>query len=134
MKDEIDEFIAGLEKMGKDVDEEAKKVLNIVSPIAIRNLQSNIEGAANRGYSTGDLAKSIIATTPRANDRGVFSAVRPTGVNRHGVRNGEVLGYLEHGVASHGQEAHPVLQKSASQSEKVLIEEMDKALERLSEF
>ena len=132
--DDLDEFIAGLEKAGRSVSEEANKILDKVSPIAVQTLKSEIEQASNRGYSTGDLKNSIQATKAKENRLGNFTAVRPTGTNKRGVRNGEVLGYLEHGVKSHGQEARPVLQKSARKSEKVLFEECEKMLERLTDF
>ena len=134
MKNEIDDFIAGLERMMKDVDQESRNVLAKVSPMAVNNLRSSIQAAATRGFSTGELAGSISSTIPRTNDIGSFIAVRPTGVNSHGVRNGEVLGYLEYGVRSHGQEPRPVLQKSLNQSEKALYEECEKMLEKLSDF
>ena len=131
---EIDDFIKGLERMMKDVDEESRKVLKKVSPTAVSNLRSNVQAAANRGYSTGDLAGSISSTTPRTNDIGSFVAVRPTGTNRHGVRNGEVLGYLEHGVPSRGIEPRPVLERSLKQSEKALYDECEKMLQKLADF
>ena len=133
-KNEIDDFIAGLEAMMEDVDEESRKVLAKVSPIAVENLKRNVQANANRGYSTGDLAGSISSTTPRTNDIGSFIAVRPTGTNRHGVRNGEVLGYMEHGVPSRNIEPRPVLQQSLKQSEQALFDECEKMLEKLSQF
>lgn len=134
MKNEIDDFIAGLERMMKDVDEESRKVLKKVSPVAVSNLKSNVTASANRGYATGDLAGSISSTEPRTNDIGSFIAVRPTGTNRHGVRNGEVLGYLEYGVPSRGIEPRPVLERSAKQSAQVLYNECDKMLQKLTDF
>ena len=55
-------------------------------------LKSEIEKAANKGYATGALKNSIKATKATVNKQGCFAAVRPTGVDEKGVRNGEKFG------------------------------------------
>lgn len=99
-----------LEKMLKRLGEPEKmavKAVDAASPVLVRALKGAIESATS-SKSTGSLAASIEATSARQNELGVFSAVRPTGTDSKGVRNGAKLAYLEYGVRSHGQPPRPV--------------------------
>lgn len=85
----------------------AIKAVDAASPVLVNAMKSSISGATS-GRATGELVGSIEATSARQNEMGVFSAVRPTGTDRKGVRNGAKLAYLEYGVASNNQPPRPV--------------------------
>lgn len=113
--DELDKFTKGLSDLASDIDEVAKDCIDTATPTLVKALQNNINGAANRGYATGRLARSIVPTKAKTNAYGNFAAVRPIGVDEKGVRNGEKLAYLEYGTSK--QEAHPVMAKAIAQAE-----------------
>lgn len=134
----------GLDKMlGKLAHPEAMAIraVDAAVPVIEKNLKAGIASAANRvdgrgrPYSTGELAASVEATDARENAYGVFSAVRPTGVDSKGMRNAEKMAYLEYGVASHGQAPRPVRQKVIQESEaecvKIMQDVIDKAVDDL---
>ena len=134
--DNLSQFFAKLEHPEKI----AIKAVDKASPVLEKSLRSEIEKAANRidargkPYSTGELAASIERTKARENDLGVFAVVKPEGTDSKGLRNVEKLAYLEYGVASKGQVAHPVRQKANNAAEEecvkimqeVVYEEVDK--------
>ena len=107
-----------LEKLLKKLDEPEKmaiKAVDAASPVLVRALQGAINSATSGG--TGALAGSISATSARQNELGVFSAVRPTGTDANGVRNGAKLAYLEYGVKSHNQPPRPVRASAVAAAE-----------------
>lgn len=112
---ELDDFLKGLSDLTDDIDEIAKDCIDSAMPTLEDALKSNIRAAANRGYSTGELERSISSTKAKTNAYGNFAAVRPVGADIKGVRNGEKLAYLEYGTSK--QAAHPVMAKSISQAE-----------------
>lgn len=112
---ELDDFMEGLSELASDIDEVAKDCIDAASPTLANALKSNISAAANRGYSTGELERSITPTKAKTNAYGNFAAVRPVGSDKNGMRNGEKLAYLEYGTSK--QEAHPVIAKSIAQAE-----------------
>lgn len=101
-----------LEKMLRKLEHPEKmaiKAVDAASPVLVRAMQSAISSATgNSGRGKGTLAGSISATSARQNELGVFSAIRPTGSDSKGVRNGAKLAYLEYGVRSHNQPPRPV--------------------------
>lgn len=62
-----------------------------------RSTKKAIHKAANRGYATGELERSVYATDPKKNSLGSFVVVKPAGTDSKGVRNGEKWGYLLNG-------------------------------------
>lgn len=100
---ELEKLIAKLTQPEKI----AIKAVDAASPVLVNAMKSSISGATS-GRAHGDLVGSIEATSARQNEMGVFSAVRPTGTDGKGVRNGAKLAYLEYGVASHNQPPRPV--------------------------
>jgi len=113
--DDLGAFIDGLEELGANINDIAKECIDEAAPTLEQALKSNIAAAANRGYSTGALASSIVPTRAKINNYGVFSAVRPVGSDSGGTRNGEKLAYLEYGQRT--QAPHPVMAKSVAQAE-----------------
>lgn len=109
--DELEKILRKLEQPEKM----AIKAVDAASPVLVSALKGAINAATKGGH--GDLAGSIEATSARQNELGVFSAVRPTGTDRKGVRNGEKLAYLEYGVKSHHQPPRPVRQAAVAAAE-----------------
>lgn len=107
-----------LEKMLRKLSQPEKmaiKAVDAASPILVNALKGAISGATKGGH--GDLAASISATSARQNELGVFAAVRPTGTDREGVRNGAKLAYLEYGVKVHNQPPRPVRASAVASAE-----------------
>lgn len=111
----LDDLINGLSELAGDINEVAKDCIDLATPTLEEVLRNNVKAAANRGYSTGELARSISATKAKTNAYGNFAAVRPVGTDGKGVRNGEKLAYLEYGTSK--QVAHPVMAKSIAEAE-----------------
>ena len=110
--DELEKMLKKLEKPEKI----AIKAVDAASPVLVRAMKNAIDSATS-GDATGSLAGSISATSARQNELGVFSAVRPTGTDRKGVRNGAKLAYLEYGVRSHNQAPRPVREAAVAAAE-----------------
>lgn len=112
----------------------AIKAVDSAAPILEESLRSEISGAANRGYVTGELAASISATKAKENQYGVYSVVKPVGTDSGGTRNAEKLAYLEYGT-SRGQKPHPVRQKAINAAEAkcadIIEKEIADAVEKL---
>lgn len=125
--DGIDDAIGRLNRL--DAAVLAPKMLNAAASTAVQALKASIRRYADRGYSRHDLESSIEATAAARNNYGCFIAVRPTGTDRKGVRNGEKLAYLQYGVSGK-QEARPVLDSAASSAEEKVIKIMEDVLER----
>lgn len=112
---EFDNFTKGLSDLALDIDEIAKDCIDAATPTLVESMQNNINAAVKRGYSTGELARSITPTKAKTNAYGNFAAVRPVGTDEKGTRNGEKLAYLEYGTSK--QDAHPVIAKAIAQAE-----------------
>jgi HK97 gp10 family phage protein len=110
-----------LEKMS-DVSVVAPKMIDAATPIVANNLAKNIRAATNRGYSKGNLAKSVHATKAKMNNYGFFAAVGVIGKDEKGIRNAEKLAYMEYGTSK--QAAHPVMKKTINESEADCIDKM----------
>ncbi|MEI3490865.1 MAG: HK97-gp10 family putative phage morphogenesis protein [Blautia sp.] len=109
-----------------DPDDIAAKVVDTASPILVETVKEMIK-ATTSSDSSGDLADSIQATGAKINGYGCFAAVRPTGRDRKGVRNGEKMAYREYGTSK--QPAKPILKKAVRKSEKKCLEIMQKTFE-----
>lgn len=120
----------------------AIKAVNAAAPILEESLRTEISGAANRGYATGELAASVSATKAKENQYGVYSVVKPVGTKKRKGKNGkeyeiryaEELAYLEYGTKN-GQKSHPVRQKAINRAEAkceaVIEKEIADAVEKL---
>ena len=109
-----------------DPDDIAAKVVDTASPILVETVKEMIK-TTTFSDSSGDLADSIQATGAKINGYGCFAAVRPTGRDRKGVRNGEKMAYREYGTSK--QPAKPILKKAVRKSEKKWLEIMQKTFE-----
>ena len=114
-----DDFINQLEKLS-NFDEVAKKMLNAAAPILVGTLKHEV--ARFDTYSQdGSLYNSITASRPKKNKYGYFVTIGPRkgSVNERGVRNGEVLAYLEYGTSK--MTAKPMLDRAGKAAESRII-------------
>ena len=124
----IDELVAALEKAGK-ADDIVPQMLVEGGSTLQKNIREEITAAANRGYATGELAKSVIPTPPEKNGFGHYVFVRPVGTDSKGVRNGVKWGYLENGNGG-SQKPHPFEDKATKKSETECAERMQQVYDR----
>ena len=66
-----------------------EEMLSEASPILVESMKKKARRA------TGAMAESIKATKPASNDRGYFTAIRPTGRDRDGTRNAEKMAHIK---------------------------------------
>lgn len=123
----IDEFAKMLERAGK-LDEIAPKMIEESLPILEASLKGVVQQEADRGYATGALVESIKKTGSLRNAYGYFGVVRPTGVDKHGVRNMEKLAYLHYGTSK--QMARPVVTRAVFQVRQKIIDKMQEVYNR----
>lgn len=117
----FDEFAKELEELG-NVDKYAPELLNAAAPALEKELRSQVEREANRGYATGDLANAVEAKKPGKNKYGHYVIVTAEGKDRKGVRNNEKLAYLNYGTSK--QQARPVITNSIKNAENDCLEAM----------
>lgn len=115
----FDELEKVLRKM-EQPEKMAIKAVDAASPVLVASMKSAIAGAT-KGTGSGSLIGSISATSARQNELGVFSAVRPTGSDSKGVRNGAKLAYLEYGVRSRNQPPRPVRAAAVASAESACL-------------
>lgn len=131
--DEIDKMFRELGK----AEEFAVEAVNEAAPILERTTQNAVEEAANKGYASGELAKSFKRTPAKRNELGVYSVVRPVG-ERDGHDNAERAGWLEFGVYHRnlkwGQEPSPFRQKAINDAkaecETIIERKIHKAVDK----
>jgi len=130
--DGFDDFIDELEKIADiaTVNNIAKRCINKASPTLVKSIRGTIK-AKTKG--NGDLELSIESTQAKTNSYGVFSASRPTGKDRRGVRNGAKLAYLEYGT-SHS-DPNPIISPAVasvrSEVINIMSEEFDSSLKEM---
>lgn len=131
----------GFQTMGfDDLEKELNKIadgeriaceaIDAAAPTLEKTLENEIKSVTTQEYSTGDLAKSIKATKAKVNRYGCFAAVKPTGTDSKGVRNGEKMAYMEYGTSK--QEPKPVLRKVISKSEKECLDLMQRKYDEVT--
>lgn len=117
------DLIRQFEQLGA-IDDYAPKMLDAAMPIIEKNVKAEI--APHR--ETGAMEASIKPTKAKKTKNGGFYAVvRPTGVDKNGVRNMEKLAYLEFGTVK--QPASPVLTKAINNSRQPVREKMQEVFE-----
>lgn len=86
-----------------ETDEIALRAVNSATPIIEQAMKSAIAANVKDGHA---LVASITPTSARKNRYGVFSVVRPVGVDKRGRRFGEILAYIEYGTKprKHGKD------------------------------
>lgn len=125
----FDDLEKELDKVA-DADMIACKAIDAATPTLEKTLKNEIKSVTTQEYSTGDLAKSIKATKAKVNRYGCFAAVKPTGTDSKGVRNGEKMAYMEYGTSK--QEPKPVLRKVINKSEKECLDIMQRKYDEVT--
>lgn len=125
----FDDLEKELDKVA-DADMIACKAIDAAAPTLEKTLENEIKSVTTQEYSTGDLAKSIKATKAKVNRYGCFAAVKPTGTDSKGVRNGEKMAYMEYGTSK--QEPKPVLRKVINKSEKECLDIMQRKYDEVT--
>ena len=121
------------EKVGSAMGDAVRKGGKIVE----EELKRSIPQAADRGYTTGALEKSIKAGGVKDTGDGKEVTVSPKGSVTHNgskVRNQDKMYYLEHGTSR--QAAHPFMDRTIHGAEpkvvKVMEDEIGKAIGDIS--
>lgn len=125
----FDELEKELNKIA-DGERIACEAIDTAAPTLEKTLKNEIKSVTTQEYSTGDLAKSIKATKAKVNRYGCFAAVKPTGTDSKGVRNGEKMAYMEYGTSK--QEPKPVLRKVINKSEKECLDIMQRKYDEVT--
>jgi HK97 gp10 family phage protein len=104
------ELVKLLFRLG-NVDEYAPKMIDGAMPI----LEANLKKELGKHKRTGEMLDSVKKTRARKmKNGGYFATVRPTGVDRKGVRNMEKLAHAEYGTSK--QAPTPILTKAINDS------------------
>lgn len=112
----IDSVIDAFDDVLQGSTKTVNKILKEGSLAVSRSTKKAIHKAANRGYATGELERSVYATNPRKNDMGSYVVVAPAGTDSKGVRNGAKWGYLLHGNGK-GSTPHDFKSEAVKDSE-----------------
>lgn len=140
-----------LEKMFRDLsskaDEIAIEAVEKATPELERSLRECIAETANKGYASGQLAGSVVATRAGRNKYGIYSVVKPNGKNKNGIPNAQEAAILEYGrkggyTPSYSsrptttQEPRPFRQKAinraAAKCEKIMKEAVESKIEKVA--
>ena len=71
--------------------------VNASLPTLEKSFKQHINAAADRGYSTGELERSVMSENAKENQYGVFGVSKVTGVAKTGIPRAEQLALLEYG-------------------------------------
>lgn len=108
-----------------DVDRYAPVMIDEAMPI----LANNLKGELAKHRRTGDMLNSVKQTRAGKSTRGgYYAVVRPTGVDRNGVRNMEKLAHAEYGTSK--QPPTPILTKAIKDSESAVLDKMQEVFTR----
>lgn len=117
----------------QDMERTVKLALQEGGEVLTDVTKEEVKRAANRGYATGELARSIAPTSAQKNRWGYFVAVRPTGVDPRGTRNGAKWGYLKYGNGR-GSAPRDFEEKAIQRSEKEIVKVAQDVFERRSKL
>lgn len=122
--------IEGIDNLLKDLDIlDAEKLAPIMLEEAVPILKESVVKRASGHKDSGDMAASIKATGAQRNQIGYYICVRPTGVDKKGVRNMEKMAALEYGVDGR-QGATPVLTPAVNEAEGKVLDKMQEVFDR----
>ena len=120
---DMSEFEIMLSKLA-DPEPIARKMIEAATPMVKEALVSNTP------EDTGDLKKSIRASAILKRNDGLFRAIRPTGTNRNGMRNMDVMAWKNYGTRKMAAEyfiegaAHKVGEKALDIMEETFYKEV----------
>ena len=128
----IDRLLASFDRYSDGFKQTAKRAVEEARPILENGMKSALASAvaghpAKQKLSTGDLVGSVKGTDVKENEWGMYSVVRPTGRNRHGVRNGMVAGMLEYGTSKMAPSSWR--EASKSNSEAACVSKMESVIQ-----
>ena len=121
--EEFSEKLAGLADRIDDVQKEAVKA---GGEIVREGLHDAVGQAADRGYATGALARSIKVSGARSSGGGAYVTVAPSGSVKR-VRNSDKMWYLEHGTSR--QAAHPFMTRTLNTAEPKVMQAMQEKID-----
>ncbi len=122
--------VEGIDDLMKDLDMlNAERIAPMMLQEAAPILKDSVVKGASRHKGTGAMVSSIKQTAALRNQRGYYTAVRPTGTDGKGVRNMEKMAYLEYGVSGR-QAATPVLTQAVHAAEADVLEKMQEVFDR----
>ena len=130
--DGFDKLIKRLDGMSNKIPKATNEILEEGGEILTTETKQAVRKAANRGYATGALERSIVPTKPKSNIYGSFVAVRPTGRDSKGTRNGEKWGYLLHGNGK-GSAPRDFVGEAVGKSEKKIYSNAEKVIKKYLE-
>lgn len=114
-----------LEKLN-NFDEIAEQMLTESVPILERHVKSEV----SKYKDTGDMLDSIRhQKKPKKNDHGWYTAVIPTGEDRHGVRNMEKMAHLEYGTSKIPPK--PIISKALNDAREEVNEKMQEVFDKV---
>lgn len=128
----FDKLLRKLEGMENKLPKATKEILTEGGEILTTETRRAVRNAANRGYATGALERSIAPTDPKSNIYGSFVAVRPTGRDSKGMRNGEKWGYLLHGNGK-GSEPRDFVSEAVGKAEGKIARSAENIIEKYLE-
>lgn len=114
----FDDALRMFDRLIDNTDKAITEALTLGGQELTKNTRAAIHSAVNPRTSTGQLERSVMPTKPKFNNYGAFVAVRPTGTDSKGTRNGEKWGYLLHGNGRPGAKKHDFKTEAIEASEK----------------
>lgn len=124
--DGISDLTSQFESIAEKLDSAMERAVKKGGSIVEDELKRAIPQAANRGYATGALEKSIKAGRVKDTGDGKEVSVSPKGsVTQNGskVRNQDKMFYLEHGTSR--QAAHPFMDRMLHGAEGKVMRAME---------
>ncbi len=118
-----EDFMKELNKL-ENQDEIVEKMLEEAAPIVQKEQKKLME----KHRRTGCQISSVKPTKVKKNDYGHYLVVRPTGKNKHGVRNMEAFIYGEYGTST--QKADPIQSKVITNTEETVAEKMQEVFNK----
>jgi hypothetical protein len=121
-----DDFMQKLEKLD-NIENYAPELLKTASDIVKDKLKSKLV----EHEESGDLYKSIKASTPKENDYGWYTKVYASGKDHKGMSNNMKLVWLNYGT--YGHTGNPVVQQTRIETEKAVINALQTKIEEVAE-
>ena len=136
--------ITGFEDVDKLFEElgDTKKIrlaaVKKAAPKLVNGARKAVKAAATKGYATGGLANSFVASNPKENEWGAFSVIKPVGKDDKGISYGARAAYLEYGTTVDGK-LHTVgspwrdraINAAKEECEKIMEESILEEIEKL---
>jgi hypothetical protein len=118
-----------LKQLGKlaDVERYAPHMLEEAAPILVRTTKAALKSVTGK-LATGQMVTSVKPSRVSHNKFGWYLVVRPTGVDKKGVRNMEKAAYLQFGTSK--QAPRPWIERVKSDAQPEVLAKMKEVFER----